>query len=89
MFGIAYAMAQPAGNGQPQGSGIGLIVMISYSYFLNNFQYPPNFESFVSSNGRGLLFQTLIVFFLPITFLIMFSTFELIFYTFSQEVVEF
>jgi len=34
MLGLAYAMAQPAGNGQPQGSGIGLIVMMAVIFGL-------------------------------------------------------
>lgn len=34
MYGIAYAMAQPAGNGQAQGSGIGLIVMMAVIFGL-------------------------------------------------------
>ncbi|RMF96039.1 MAG: preprotein translocase subunit YajC [Candidatus Schekmanbacteria bacterium] len=34
MIGLAYAMAQPAGNGQPQGSGIGLIIMMAVIFGL-------------------------------------------------------
>jgi len=34
MYGLAYAMAQPAGNGQPQGSGMALIVMMAVIFGL-------------------------------------------------------
>lgn len=34
MYGIAYAMAQPAGSGQAQGSGIVLIVMMAVIFGL-------------------------------------------------------